>query len=242
MFSGDEGIRVVVVPLKPASDNKAIVSISGTGSEFDGKAQLCEVLSSSTGTDYKTTWQGRVFTVLVVREQWGTKEYRLGVPGKRDSLRLRFNDKATQELKAEDVYALHIKQSKDGTLATMQKFDRKAAEDKQETQLGEKLERLNKACESKISVKVNWPSITDDVLKSTSIASYCGNVLDGLRGLCSSKALAHPLHPMLDRYLGSTGQMSNAADIGGQNHFGLTRLQMLEFAIAQWVGQLGLQH
>lgn len=188
VFSGDEGIRVVVVPLKPASDKKAIVSVSGTQSEFDGKAQLCEVVSAGgSDTDYKTTWQGRPFTLLVVREQYGSKEYRLGVPGKRDSLRVSFNDKATQELKAEEVYALHLKQSKDGTLAAMQKFDRKAAEGKQEAQLGEKLERLNKACETKLSIKVNWSSITDDVLKSTSIASYCGNVLDGLRGLCSSK-------------------------------------------------------
>lgn len=186
VFAGPEGVRVEVVLLKPKADNKAIVSVKGSDSEFDGIAQLVDVTNN--GNDYTTLFHGRKYAVLVARENWGYRQYALSVPGKRDGLRVAYDEEATKKLKAEDVYALYKKQEGDGTLAALQKFDRKGEEAKHEKQLAELVDRMNAACGAKVVAKIAWASIPDDAVKSLSISSYCGSVLDSARDLCASKA------------------------------------------------------
>lgn len=186
VYTGAEGVRVAVVPLKPKSDNRAIVSVSGTDSEFDGVAQLVEVVNS--GNDFTTLFHGRKYAVLVARENWGYRQYSLSVPGKRDGLRVSYDEEATKKLKADDVYALYKKQEGDGTLAALQKFDRKGEEAKQEKQLAESVDKMNAACGAKVAAKIAWASVPDDAVKSLSISGYCSSVLDSARDLCASKA------------------------------------------------------
>jgi hypothetical protein len=186
VYSGSDGISVTIVNLAPRSQNKAIVLVQGSDTELDGKALLHDVKGEGDRMDYQTQLHGRDWVTVAVRKGWGSRQLILGVPGRRDDISVGYDEKRTQELKPEEVYALHQKQSQDGSLAALQAFDRQGEEARHGRAFNAALESMNRACATQVTGTVEWKSVSDDLVKRYSISSFCANPLAALERLCAS--------------------------------------------------------
>jgi hypothetical protein len=186
VYSGDDGIEISIVPLAPRSKNQAIVLFKGTDSEVDGRALLHDVDGSGDRVDYRTTLHGRGYVTLFLRSSWGSRGLRLIVPGGWREVGLVYSEKKTQDLKGDAVYALYEKQNKDGSTAALQAFDRKGEEAQHDKKFAASLDSMNKACGTKVAATIDWKSVSDDLLKTHSISSFCAHPLSALERLCSS--------------------------------------------------------
>jgi hypothetical protein len=184
VFSGPEGEEVALVPLTPREDKKFLLRVQGTGSEFDGKVLPHEAYDLSSGgtvrMNYTTERQGRSYATLVVRGS----SHELFVPGRGGGIPVKYDEARTQKLKAEDLYAQHQKQQKDGTLAKLMAFDRKAEQAHHDTAYAEQLKALNASCGTAVAGSIDWSSIPEALLKTHSISGFCEAPLTSLRGLC----------------------------------------------------------
>jgi hypothetical protein len=190
VYVGTEGEEVAVVPLTPRSEKKFLLRVRGTGSEFDGKVFPYELndwsTSSTVQLNYTTQWRGRDYSALNVRGQ----RYELYVPGRQQAIRVTYDEKKTQALKPEEVYAQYQKLQADGTLAKLMAFDRKGEAASQDKAYAEALREMNNACGTSVSAAIDWSSITDDQLKELSISSYCESPLSALEDLCTVSNIA----------------------------------------------------
>ncbi|MET0402920.1 MAG: hypothetical protein ABW123_10975 [Cystobacter sp.] len=190
VFVGSEGEQVAVVPLTPEEDKKALLLVQGTGSELDGKVLPYDVEQKGQDVRYVTQLHGRRFVTLYLLVSGERRRYYLNVPGRRDDTPVTFNEARTQALKGEDVFSQHQKQKGQGLLTRLMAFDRKGEEADIEKQLAESAKRTNEACGSKSLALVEWPTISDDLIKEYSIASFCSTSFDALRSLCGASAEA----------------------------------------------------
>jgi hypothetical protein len=186
VFTGDEGLTVAIVPLRPRADGKVLVQVTGSGGDFDGKVIPHKVtVLGDRKSNFATTYHGRDWVTIAVRDSWWeAQRYSLGLPGRRDDPVVRFDDQKTKALKADDVYKLYQKQQADGTLKALATFDRKAETAAQEKQLARVTDEFAKGCGAKLALKVTWASITDDDVKDLSIASFCGEPVTAMREMC----------------------------------------------------------
>ncbi|WP_224240690.1 hypothetical protein [Hyalangium gracile] len=193
VYSGGEGVSVALVPLTtkgPKGEKQVLVHPQGTETEFDGKAMLAVHNDKGRSADYIIQYKGEDYYVVIMREAYGSKNYELWVPGRRDAIRVSFDEKRTEKLKAEDLYEKYQKQNKDGTLSKMAAFNRQERESEQNQSFAELVKSMNDTCGSKVMGIIDWKSVSDDVIKKYSISSYCGNPLEALRRLCSDSAVS----------------------------------------------------
>jgi hypothetical protein len=186
VFSGPEGEQVAVILLSPVESMKALLQVQGTGSELDGKVLPYEVHESGYDVRYTTQRRGRDYSTLVVSARDGRRTYSLYVPNRRDGITVSFDDARTKALKAEEVYALHQKQQADGTLTRLMAFDRKGETAGVERTLAETVKSLNAACGTSVTATIDWSSVSDELLKTYSISSYCESPLEALSKLCAT--------------------------------------------------------
>lgn len=197
VYSGPEGESVAIIPLTGAESQggkQYLLHVQGTGSEFDGKALPHALYEFDGHANYFTQYRGDDYTTVAMRNRGG-KRYELNAPGLKDGVNVTFDEKRTQALKADEVYALYQKQKADGTLGKLSAFNRKQRETDQEQGLADELKAVNAACGAKLSATVDWKSVSDDVIKKYSISSYCGSPLSALRSLCESAAVARKIIP-----------------------------------------------
>ena len=187
VFAGPEGLTVTIVPTKPPADGKVLVQFAGTGTVLDGKVIPHTVDASDAGrTNYGTTYHGRDWITIAVRDG----VYSLALPGRRDTPKVRFDDKRTAALKPDELYAVYGRQQADGTLKALAAFDRKAETAQHEKALLETVEAFAKGCGARPAVKIDWASMSDADLRELSIASYCGEPLDRMRQMCEDSTEA----------------------------------------------------
>jgi hypothetical protein len=191
VFSGPEGLTVAVVPMPPPAVNQVVVAVAGSGTVFDGKAILHRVdVVDGAKTNFETTYHGRTWNTIVVRDGG----YWLYLPGGRDDLRVRFDEKRTASLKPEAILAAHQKQKGDGSLQALAAFDRKAEVARQGKGMQEMIDGFLKACAgAKTAVKVDWSSMSDADIQEISVASYCGEPLETTRGMCEESQEARTI-------------------------------------------------
>jgi hypothetical protein len=183
VYAGPNGMTVTVVPSRtPAApgEHKVLVAVAGTGSPFDGKVLPHEVTDDGERTSYETSYHGRRWITLAVRNQTMS----LNVPGHRDSIGVRFDEKMTATLKPEPLYAAFARQQADGALTALMAFDRKAEIAQRDREMQESAGGMAKLCGSQPAIKVDWASFSDDDIKEISISSYCGEPLETMRRMC----------------------------------------------------------
>lgn len=179
VYTADDGIEVVVVP---QGDKKALVRVTGSGSELDGKVRMHDVEDEGGGrVAYRGRMRGRDYYTVRVRDG----QYTVNLP-KRDSVKLKYSEDKSKALKADQLVAAHQQQTKDGTLPAMERFDRKARLAELDKQLKESLASLNKKCGTQIGMSVEWDAINDDSLLKYSISSFCEHPLNEAARLCES--------------------------------------------------------
>jgi hypothetical protein len=189
VFAGSEGESIAVIPLTtngPKGEKQVLVHVQGTDSEFDGKPMLATISEQSRGANYVIPYKGEDYYVFVMREGSGSKSYELWVPGHKNAIRVSFDDKRTQALKAEDAWSQYEKLKKDGTLSKMAAFNRKERQEAQQGYFNDLAKGMNDACGTKVPATIDWKSVSDELIKQYSISSYCGNPLEALRKLCGS--------------------------------------------------------
>ncbi len=198
VYAGPEGESVAVIPLtgKAAEEGaQYLLFVQGTGSEFDGKALPHTLNEWNRNADYTTQYRGEGFNTLIMRDSRGSRRYDLYVPGRRDAIRVSFDEKRTQALKPEEIISLYQKHKADGSLAKLAAFNRPERESGHVQRLAEELKAANAACGTQITAAVDWKSVSDEVLKRYSISSYCANPLDALRRLCESPVARKFIQP-----------------------------------------------
>lgn len=189
VYAGSEGESVAIISLTgPESQEgkQVLLYVQGTNSEFDGKALLHTFKEWNKNADYITQYRGEDFYTLVMREARGNKRHELWVPGKRDAIKVAYDEKRTQALKPEALYAQHQKQKADGTLSKLAAFNRKERETGNEQSFVDELKQTNEACGTQLTASIDWKSVSDELIKKYSVSSYCANPLSSLRRLCDS--------------------------------------------------------
>jgi hypothetical protein len=183
VFTGPEGEEVALVPLTPREDKKFLVRVQGTGTEFDGMVLPHESHEGGSATrqvNYYTQRGGRDFTTLLMHGS----SYKLYVPGKRDGIPVKYDEARSQKLKAEDVWAQHQKQEKDGSLAKLMAFNRKGEMARHDGAYAEQLKALSTSCGASVAGTIDWSTISEELLKGYSISSFCEVPLSSLVRLC----------------------------------------------------------
>ena len=185
--TGGEGIEVAVLLLRPRSSNQALVSISGSGTELDGKVLAHQVLENGSSFELETRVHGREYVTLQARDSGGAaRDTFLALPGRRDRVRVYYDEARTRLVKPDDLYKVHQKQNADGTLAAFQSWNRKAEIASEDKRLAPEIASMNKACGTRIGVEINWSSVPDPILQDTSVHSYCAELLSAMQALCES--------------------------------------------------------
>jgi len=234
VYSGPEGESVAVIPLTGAESQggkQYLLYVQGTGGEFDGKALAHTLYEFDGHANYTTQYRGNDYVTLAMRNR-GSKRYELNAPGMKDGLNVTFDEKRTQALKADEVYALHQKQKADGSLGKLSAFNRKQREAEQEQGVAEALKLMNQACGAKVSATVDWKSVSDEAIKRYSVSSYCASPLSALQALCESAAVARRIIPAKVKKVscqfgpelklemqGDTALWTTAVDAGNQEDF-----------------------
>lgn len=185
LFVGDDGIRAEVVELK--GGEKALVKVTGTRSEVEGKVLEHEIQDDGRRLNYVTQVRGRDRYTLVrdSRRSGDKPTWRLYLGVKyRGGVAVSYDEKASQTLDAAAIYREHQEQREDGGLEALQRFDRKAEEKRVEGQIAETTERAKEKCGVDVSLAVAWDRIDDDELKKWSVSSYCGRPVEAMIRLC----------------------------------------------------------
>jgi hypothetical protein len=184
VYVAGDGTAIAVIPLKPRTDNKALVRVTGSGTPFDDKVILHERTDNGGGKiAYVTTYHGRSWYTITVPSSAETHPIPIYLPGRHD-VTVKYDERKTAELKLDDVYRAYQKQQADGTLKTLAMFNRKEETARHEKQLAETVDGFTKRCGYKLPVKIDWASFSDDDIKELSIAGYCGEPVDAMARLC----------------------------------------------------------
>jgi hypothetical protein len=180
VYVSDDGIEVAVVALKGAP--KALVRVLNSGTELDGKARMHDVVDNGNRIEYRGKLHGGNFYTF---HDHKNGKFSLYVP-KRGEVRLKFSDEKTKALKPDSVLKDFQKQTKDGSLAALEKFDRKAHVAEAEKEIADEMAAAEKQCGAKIPVAVDWAAISDDAILKYSVAGFCSKPAGELKRLCES--------------------------------------------------------
>lgn len=184
VLSGAEGLTVSLVPLPGAAAEQpaqVLVSVTGSGTVFDGKAIPHAIENVGPGRqNFGTTFHGRAWNTLVLRDG----VYSLYLPGRGDGLRVKFDERRTAALEPKAILAAYQRQKGDGTLQALATFDRPSEVARQLKGLQEVFDGFVKSCGAKPALKLDWVSFSDADIQEISFASYCGEPLDVMHRLC----------------------------------------------------------
>jgi len=191
VYVGGDGITLAIVPLKPKTDNKVLVRVTGSRTVFDDKAIVHERGDGDAGkVSYSTTYHGRAWYTITVPSSAEARAIPIYLPGRRD-VTVKYDERRSAELKTDDVFRAYQKQQADGSLKALAAFNRPEETAQHEKQLASDAgESFAKRCGYKLPVKINWASFSDDDIKELSIASYCGEPVDAMARLCEDSAEA----------------------------------------------------
>ncbi len=188
VFTGPDEVLVEIVELK--ADRQALLKVSGTRSDVDGKVLEYEVQEDGRYLRYSTQVHGRTRNTLVrVKDRFkGDPTWTLylggGVPG---PVKVSYDKEASGALDTVKLYREYEDQKADGSLEALQRFDREGEERQADEKLAKERERLEKACGFDMPMSVAWDTVDDEFLKERSITSYCGPPLSAMRQLCKSE-------------------------------------------------------
>src|SRR5512138_3948045 len=84
VYVGGDGITLAIVPLKPKTDNKVLVRVTGSGTVYDDKAIPHERSDEGGRVAYSTTYKGRTWVTITVPTSAEPRPIPIYIPGRRD--------------------------------------------------------------------------------------------------------------------------------------------------------------
>lgn len=183
VYRAQEGVSIAVAQLLPTTEAKAALRVSGTDTALDDVVLLATVEDQGDrGSTLKITWRGRSWGILTSRESWwGGNALELHVPEQK-SRSLYYDEKESKKVTGTSL-ASGLERDK-AKAAALAGFDRAREQSKHEQALQKASDKVKAACGSAVAMSVDWPSIDDETLKASHIASFCGAPLEGLVSLC----------------------------------------------------------
>lgn len=183
VYRAEEGVSIAVARILPTTEAKAALRVSGTDSALDDVVLLATVEDrGDRGSTLKITWHGRSWGILTSRESWwGGNSLELHVPEQK-SRGVYYDEKESKKVTGASLATgLERDQAKASAIAG---FDRAREQSKHEQALQKVSDEVKAACGSTVTMSVDWPSIDDETLKASHIASFCGAPLESLVQLC----------------------------------------------------------
>ncbi|MEY4549073.1 MAG: hypothetical protein RL685_5268 [Pseudomonadota bacterium] len=183
VYRAQEGVSIAVAQILPTTEAKAALRVSGTDTALDDVVLLATVDDQGDrGSTLKITWRGRSWGILTSRESWwGGNSLELHVPEQK-SRSVYYDEKESKKVTGAAL-ASGLERDK-AKAATLAGFDRAREQSKHEQTLQKASDKVKAACGSTVVMSVDWPSIDDETLKSSHIASFCGAPLESLASLC----------------------------------------------------------
>jgi hypothetical protein len=185
VFTGGEGVRVEVIELN--TGNTALIRVTGTRTEVEGKVLEHRIIDDGGRMNYATSIHGRDQYTLVreASRHGGNPTWQLYVRGSDISgMQLAYDEEASKKLDTVALYRTHEDQRDGGGLEALQRFDRKREQERHEAELAKTQASTKQACGADVAVTIDWSTVDDDLLKELSISGYCEPALDAMRYLC----------------------------------------------------------
>jgi hypothetical protein len=101
VYSGSEGERMTIADI-PATPGVYLVRIDGVRSSINGKTMVHQEQQSGARVDYWTEIDGKRWNTIVVRGG-SYKSYAVNVPGLRDSIDMRYNERESKAASADSL-------------------------------------------------------------------------------------------------------------------------------------------
>jgi hypothetical protein len=104
VFKGEEGKRVTIVTVLPESSNRVLVKFEGFKGPWDGQTLLHWVNEmGSDKADYKTLSDGKEWTSVTMRRNYGSSDYEVYVKGDKGEYHVYYDEKASGEITADAI-------------------------------------------------------------------------------------------------------------------------------------------
>ncbi len=182
VLTGPDGARVEIAEF---GTEDAYLKISGVRTPVAGIVFPITVRQNGRQLEYITTRDGQdYFPIRKSPMPDGTSRWTLYAPGLGEAMNLEWSEELSPTLDGNALHATFVEQSRDGTLAAIQTYDRDAAQARNDEAIARDLARTEEACGSVPEWSFAWDSITDEVMQEKNIAGYCGSVLQAFRNIC----------------------------------------------------------
>lgn len=243
VFRSPRGEVVTVVLLKPIADGNAIIQVTGTKSPLEGLALPYKRSTNGQTDSFTTQWRGRSFS-FVQQHTRQREHWELYVPGDlRHAHPLNADEAASKSANPQALLTLHDKQRAEGSIARFATFQRKDEQAEHDKAIAEAIADADKACGTKLKAQIAWASVSDDVLKTYSVGSFCSTPLGSLAALCKRSPIAATYirdkvkelscswgGPHKLALLGTKLELSVDPEKGNQDEFATRALEALEVA------------
>ena len=186
VYQGEQGIQVTLVPVVSDEGDKVLIEISGVRSEIADVVLMYERTDRGHNRwSYRTTLQGRDHVTLTTQESHGALRGDVYLPSSRGNAhRVRHVSASSAEADVDALVARHAAQLADGTIAELERFNRKAHKATQEQRLATEFAAAYTSCDLEAPAEIAWATISDEQLKAYAVSNFCGAVASGLRDLC----------------------------------------------------------
>lgn len=183
VYRGGEGLVIKVVSTK-GEKKQALVQVSGVDTEIDGVVFLAD--EDDGGKALKITLHGEGYWILRSQESWyGWKTMETYLPEHvTKAVEVYYDEKESKKVQSSALLAAHKKQTKDGTIAKLAKWNRAEREKYNNDEYAKEAKFSDEKCGAKMPASIVWKTVTDDHLKELSIAGYCAAPLYATRSLC----------------------------------------------------------
>jgi len=181
-LTGPDGVQVEIAEY---GTDQALFRFTGVRSPAAGFAFDGVVEDSGRRMTYRTQWDGDdYYPIHRESARGGEPRWRLYAPGLSEPVALTYDEARSNALDGDALWAVHIAQTRDGSLPAAQAFDRPATVARHEEELASDVASVGEECGTAPEWAVQWETIGDEVLLDYSVSGYCENVLDAMRNLC----------------------------------------------------------
>lgn len=181
VYVGPEGSRTIIATVKPASEGKCLLLVTGTTSAVDSLAMPCTtelVQTAQPRTELMWTRRGRSS-----RAGYTSGDGRLIIFGQGDSkVAMTYNEAESQKVKLDELWAKYQSQKKE--VEALAQFDRAAEVVESNGSLKKVVDQTNKACGTTLNVVVDSSPLSDEQFKRMDFSDYCEHSLEQVRYLC----------------------------------------------------------
>ncbi len=200
VYRGPDGIRMAMVMVK---DGTYLIRFTGSTSVVEGKALPCTVRKLRGGTQlWDARIDGRDFSLLNKSvDRTGKRTYRAFLPGVfvRGGILLEYDEEATKEVSVEDIETAFRKQVADGSLETLQQFDKEKRMSDETDLLGEDLNSFARRCGFSPDVSMDWDSIKERDPENLTLRAECRNLFTELERYCGFSLVNEMLREKLKK-------------------------------------------